>query len=289
MDQLSKELGLPYLDVALGSEESYEMANKLVEKGIREGQWILIKNVHLAIQWLTNLERILSKSNPNKNFRIFLASEFTSKIPSSLLKMSYKISYEFSEGIKQSALRVIKNIGPKGFSQGPKERSRLVFLVCWIHCVIIERLRYTPTGWSKKYEFAEGDLISSINTIDSLLAQMEFGENIPVDKIPFQRIRNIISNNIYGGKIDNEFDQLILQSIIEEFFHQEAFDNKKNIIQSQDFELKYPEALKFEEILSWIESIKAIESPEWSLLSRNIDNVIVNEKDLYIKQQVSLL
>ena len=99
-----------------------------------------------------------------------------------------------------------------------------MFLLCWIHCVIIERLRYTPTGWSKRYEFSEGDLVSSINTIDSLLSSLDFGANISLDKIPFERIRNIIANNIYGGKIDNEFDQLILRSIIEEFFHEEAFD-----------------------------------------------------------------
>lgn len=75
-------------------------------------------------------------------------------------------------------LRAIKVIGSKNFQKGPKERSRLVFLLCWIHCVIIERLRYTPTGWSKKYEFSEGDLVSSISTIDALLSSIEHGENI---------------------------------------------------------------------------------------------------------------
>lgn len=82
----------------------------------------------------------------------------------------------------------------------------MVFLLCWIHCVIIERLRYTPTGWTKRYEFSEGDLISSINTLDSLLNTIDYGENISLEKIPFNRVGSIISNNIYGGKIDNEFD-----------------------------------------------------------------------------------
>jgi dynein heavy chain 1 len=72
--------------------------------------------------------------------------------------------------------------------------------------VIIERLRYTPTGWSKRYEFSEGDLISSINTVDSLLNTLEYSENIQLEKIPFERVRNIVAINIYGGKIDNEFD-----------------------------------------------------------------------------------
>ena len=66
-------------------------------------------------------------------------------------------------------LRLLNNLGPKIFKKNPKEKSWLVFLLCWIHCVIIEWLRYTPTGWSKRYEFSEGDLISSINTLDTLL------------------------------------------------------------------------------------------------------------------------
>ena len=49
MDQLSKQADQPYLDIALGSDESYEQANKLIERGLKEGQWVLIKNVHLAI------------------------------------------------------------------------------------------------------------------------------------------------------------------------------------------------------------------------------------------------
>lgn len=146
------------------------------------------------------------------------------------MKISFKTSFEFSDGIKQSLLRTLGSIGPKGFLKGPKERSRLVFLLSWIHCVIIERLRYTPTGWTKRYEFSEGDLISSISTLDAILDSLDSGENISLDKIPFDRIGTIVANNIYGGKIDNEFDQLILRSIIDEFFGVHSFNQNSRII-----------------------------------------------------------
>lgn len=128
----------------------------------------------------------------------------------------------------------------------------MIFLLSWIHCVIIERLRYTPTGWSKWYEFSEGDLISSISTVDSLLSALNHGENIQLDKIPFERVRNIIADNIYGGKIDNEFDQLILKSIIDEFFHEGAFDLNKKIISCEGFELGYPDAIHYDDIITWV-------------------------------------
>lgn len=65
----------------------------------------------------------------------------------------------------------------------------------------MERLRYTPIGWSKRYEFSEADLKSTIEIIDQFL---EKDEN-SLMKI-LGPLRNIISNNVYGGKIDNNFD-----------------------------------------------------------------------------------
>lgn len=65
----------------------------------------------------------------------------------------------------------------------------------------MERLRYTPIGWSKKYEFSEADLKSSIEIIDQFLEK----EENTFDKILYS-LKNIITKNVYGGKIDNSFD-----------------------------------------------------------------------------------
>ena len=76
----------------------------------------------------------------------------------------------------------------------------------------MERLRYTPIGWSKKYEFSEADLKSSIEIIDQFLEK----EPNKIMKI-LSSLRIIITNNVYGGKIDNNFDLKILQSLVEEY------------------------------------------------------------------------
>lgn len=65
----------------------------------------------------------------------------------------------------------------------------------------MERLRYTPIGWSKRYEFSEADLKSSIEIIDQFLEK----EENTFDKILYS-LKNIITKNVYGGKIDNSFD-----------------------------------------------------------------------------------
>jgi dynein heavy chain 1 len=39
----------------------------------------------------------------------------------------------------------------------PVERARMHFMASWFTAVVQERLRYTPIGWSKVYEFNESD------------------------------------------------------------------------------------------------------------------------------------
>lgn len=65
----------------------------------------------------------------------------------------------------------------------------------------MERLRYTPIGWSKRYEFSEADLKSSIEIVDQFLEK----EPNKIMKI-LSSLRIILTNNVYGGKVDNNFD-----------------------------------------------------------------------------------
>lgn len=109
----------------------------------------------------------------------------------------------------------------------------MIFMLCWIHSVILEWLRYAPLGWSKKYEFSESDLVASIQTLDEFINEQNVNQHIQIDSFPFLQIRNIIIENIYGGKIDNAFDLRILWSIVEEFFHEKIFDNNYTIVDSK--------------------------------------------------------
>ena len=51
--------------------------------------------------------------------------------------------------------------------QGPGERARMYFLLAWFHAIVQERLRYSPLGWSKVYEFSESDLRVACDTLDT--------------------------------------------------------------------------------------------------------------------------
>ena len=95
---------------------------------------------------------------PNVNFRLFLLTEFSDKIPMTLLRSSIKFIFELPDGVKSTVKRTYNTVfTPQRSDRFHPERWRLHFLLSWIHAVIMERLRYTPTGWSKKYEFSEAD------------------------------------------------------------------------------------------------------------------------------------
>jgi len=49
-------------------------------------------------------------------------------------------------------------------------------------------------------------------------------EAVDPDKIPWDALRTLICQSIFGGKIDNDFDQKILMSLVNYFFRKETFD-----------------------------------------------------------------
>jgi dynein heavy chain 1 len=70
---------LAYCFVA-GSAEGFNLAEKAIFSASKTGRWVLLKNVHLAPQWLVQLEKKLHSLSPNANFRLFLTMEINPKV-----------------------------------------------------------------------------------------------------------------------------------------------------------------------------------------------------------------
>lgn len=59
VEQLSKEMGVRLVSVAIGSQEGFDQADAAVNQGVKSGTWVMLKNVHLATSWLNDLEKKL--------------------------------------------------------------------------------------------------------------------------------------------------------------------------------------------------------------------------------------
>jgi dynein heavy chain 1 len=77
--------------------------------------------------------------------------------------------------------------------KAPAERARLHFLLAWLHAVILERLRFTPIGWTKAYEFNEADQRCSLDLIDEYIDAIGARNNIDPAKIPWDAFRVILT------------------------------------------------------------------------------------------------
>ena len=144
--------------IAMGSNEGVASADKAISNAAATGSWVLIKNVHLAPQWVQSLEKRLGSLKPNADFRVFLSTETSPKIPVNLLRTSRILMYEQPAGIRANMKDSLSTLSVRA-TQGPREKARLYLLLSFLHAVIQERLRYAPTlGWKGFWEFNDSDV-----------------------------------------------------------------------------------------------------------------------------------
>ena len=280
IEALARQLNKKFLSIAIGSSEGFELVEKNWANKIKSGEWLVLKNVHLAPNWLNELEKKLYANEPNANFRLFLTMEFNPKIPANVLRIARKFVFELPSGIKHSLIRSYANVlTPEKSEKPPHERCRLHFLLAWFHAVIGERLRYVPIGWSKFYEFNESDQKCALEAIDEWInIHAKDRSNISPNSIPWDAIRTIIHQSMYGGKIDNEYDMKILESLVNLYFNEKTYDLNyplfKTSSENQANVLMVPEKSNNAGYLEWVNALPNVESPEWSGLPNNAEKLV---------------
>ena len=268
---LSEVMEKELTSVAMGSSEGYSTAEKMIGAAAKTGGWVMLKNIHLCPRdWLVELEKKLFSLTSDANFRIFLTAEMTEEnagriLPLTLVRMSDVVVCEAPVGLKKNLLRFFGSIDEERFVKVPLERGRLYLLVAWIYGIVQERLRYEPTGWSKKYEFSEADALNALDVVDSWVDLISGGKkaHIAPDKLPWEALRTVLSVSVFGGRIDNEFDQEVLDSFIDKVLVSQAYDMDFSLVES----IVAPEGGKRVDMMQWVEALPEVNSPTWLGLS----------------------
>lgn len=158
VDNLVDKLDAHCSNIAMGSSEGVDSAEKAISNAAANGSWVLIKNVHLAPAWLQSLEKRLNSLKPHSDFRLFLSMESNLKIPVNLLRASRVLMYEQPAGVRAN-MRDSMSTQSLRAAKPPVEKTRLYLLLSFLHAVIQERLRYAPTlGWKGYWEFNDSDV-----------------------------------------------------------------------------------------------------------------------------------
>lgn len=278
VDSLVRASSAKCNSVAMGSQEGFQLADSAIASGARNGSWVLLKNVHLAPTWLSQLEKKMLSLNANRNFRLFLTCETNPIIPVNFLRASRILMNEPPPGLKANMMDCLRGINPKRLESCPIETIRIFFLVAFFHATLIERLRYTPLGFSKAFEFNDSDAETALDTIECWVQRVSKGRsNIDPSAVPWDALKSILKTSVYGGKIDNTADQLLLDSFVDSLFTPQAYESTFRLVEGTDEasrQLIAPEGTRMDVFLDWISKLPDQQPPQWLALPPTAERVI---------------
>lgn len=100
--------------------------------------------------------------------------------------------------------------------------------------------------------------------------------NLPPNKVPFNAIFTLLSECVYGGKIDNAFDRRLLNTFLKQLFSVNSFENEFKLVVDEMLQLNMPEANKREQFVEWVENLKHQQTPSWLGLPNSAEKVLLS-------------
>ncbi|KAH1323559.1 hypothetical protein KXW28_005787 [Aspergillus fumigatus] len=277
VDALVERMHATCANIAMGSNEGLESADKAISNAATAGTWVLVKNVHLAPSWLQSLEKRLESLKPHKDFRLFLSMESSPKIPVNLIRASRVLMYEQPAGIRANMRDSLSTLTERA-GKPPVEKARVYLLLCFLHAVVQERLRYAPSlGWKGFWEFNDSDYECSAHIIDVWVETVAQGRsNVAPQKLPWEMMRTLITET-YGGKIDNAEDFQVLDNLVNSFLTPAAFEVDYKLVSGveKDECLALPGETSIRDFVEWVKRLPEREPPTYLGLPANAEKLLL--------------
>ncbi|KAK5108990.1 hypothetical protein LTR62_007624 [Meristemomyces frigidus] len=279
VDQLVERTKSSCTSVAMGSNESVASADSALASAAANGSWVLVKNVHLAADWLQNLVKRIDSLKPNKDFRLFLSMETSPRIPSSLLRASRVLMYEQPAGVRANMRDSFSSLQDIALQQ-PVEKARVHFLLSYLHAVIQERLRYAPRlGWKGYWEFNDADYDCCAFIIQWWTDSTARGRsNIAPKSVPWEMLRVLVAT-MYGGKVDDAEDMRQLEELVNKTLTPEAFEDGFNLIGvvagDSSVGVSLPGGTTKQNFIQWVKELPEREPPTYLGLPANAEKLLL--------------
>ncbi|KAJ1434470.1 dynein heavy chain 10 axonemal [Ochromonadaceae sp. CCMP2298] len=262
IQKFCEEMGMTsrFKFVALGQGQG-PIAEQLLDVGYKRGHWVLLQNCHLLASWLKTLERVLNEmKDPHKDFRLWLTTEPTDRFPLGILQRSLKVVTEPPDGLKLNMRATYSRIDSAALEECPHWAFRpCMYVLAFLHAVVLERRKYGKIGWNVNYDFNESDLNISKSLL-SLYLQKSFEDSD--EFLPWGSLKYLIGDAMYGGRVSDDMDRRILKTYLEEYMGDFLFDDcQKFSFSTVGFDYKLPEWGDIENYTEMIESLPLTNSP----------------------------
>ncbi|XP_064612357.1 LOW QUALITY PROTEIN: dynein axonemal heavy chain 10-like [Liolophura sinensis] len=251
---------LKYLSMGQGQEK---VAIQLLETAIARGQWLMLQNCHLLVSWLKHLEKELEKlTKPHPDFRLWLTTEPTPNFPIGILQRSLKVVTEPPNGLKLNLRSTYFRITSTALAECPHNAfPSLIFVLAFFHAVVQERRKYGKIGWNIPYDFNESDFQVCEQILNTYLTKAaEQGEA----KIPWNSLKYLIGEVMYGGRAIDDFDRRVLRTYMDEYMGDFIFDTFQpfHFYHNDEVDYRIPEEGARDVYVDYIESLPLANTPE---------------------------
>lgn len=143
------------LEIVAMGELMERVAVQRIEEGKASGTWVMLENIHLMVDWLPELTKILediasgaSGGFINNKFRLFLTTDPTEIMPIGIMERSVLIIMEAPAGIKPNMQKAWKNFDSKKFEDKDGREKNILYGLCYFHSMMFERKRYGRIGYN---------------------------------------------------------------------------------------------------------------------------------------------
>lgn len=250
------------INISLGQGQEI-VAEQAISKALDTGQqWVVLQNIHLVANWLPTLEKLIERITAeseiltDSNFRLFISAEPAPDpqyhiIPQGILESSLKIVNEPPSGMAANMHKAWDNFSQEALETCTQEAEfkSILFALCYFHAVAGQRRKFGPLGWNKVYPFNIGDLTISASVLHNYLE----GSN----RIPWEDLRYLFGEIMYGGHITDDWDRRLCQTYLEELLQQDLVDGDMEL--SPGF--PSPPNLDFQGYHNYINEMLPAESP----------------------------
>ena len=199
-----------FTNISMGQGQE-ENANLVLQKCAKEGHWCMFQNVHLMISWMMKFERqfeLAIEGGAHPEFRCFISAEppplpWMEIVPESIMQNAIKVANEAPQDLKSNLRRCFSKFDESHFerAKGHKlpEFKAILFGLCMFHSLIVGRKKFGSQGWSRNYNFNDGDLTICGDVLHNYLTKYE--------KVPYQDLAYIYGEIMYGGHITDGWDR----------------------------------------------------------------------------------